>query len=47
MKYSNKQEHRGPDGRRSNRAALNPYFIEDVAMTAGELARARAGDGPH
>jgi hypothetical protein len=47
MKYSNEQEHRGAGGRRSSRVALNPYFIEDVAMTAGELARARAGEGPH
>ena len=45
MKYSNKQKHQGAGGRRSSRVALNPYFIEDVAMTSGELARARAGDG--
>lgn len=31
--------------RRSNRSAINPYLIEDVAMTRGELERARVG-GP-
>jgi hypothetical protein len=46
MKYLNKQEDRDTGGRRSNRVALNPYFVEDVAMTSGELARARAGDDP-
>jgi hypothetical protein len=45
VKYSNKQEHRATSGRRSNRVSVNPYFVEDVAMTLGELARARANDG--
>jgi hypothetical protein len=46
MKYLNKQEDRDAGSRRSNQVALNPYFVEGVAMTSGELARARAGDGP-
>ena len=44
MKYSNEQQHQGAGGRRSSRVTLNPYFIEDVAMTPSELARVR-GDG--
>jgi hypothetical protein len=37
-------DHRGERTRtrRSSRSALNPYVIEDVAMTAAELQRVRA-----
>ena len=41
MKYSNRH-HRAAEGRRSARVDLNPYMIEDIAMTLEELECARA-----
>jgi hypothetical protein len=41
---ANKTRHQGGQGRHSTRAALSPYFIEDVALTPSELARARVSD---
>jgi hypothetical protein len=43
MKYSN-GHHRGPESRRSARMDLNPYMIEDIAMTLEELQCARTID---
>jgi len=40
----NKNRHQGAQGGRSTRVALGPSFIEDVALTPSELARARATD---
>jgi hypothetical protein len=42
MKNSNSHHQQNPGGRRSSRLALNPYFIEDTALTAGELDRVRS-----
>jgi len=44
MKYPNTYGHRGARGGGSTRAEVNPYFIEDVALTPGEFARARNTD---
>ncbi len=43
MKYSTSQSHRhGSSGSRgSRRSALNPYLIDDIAMTRRELELAR------
>jgi hypothetical protein len=41
---ANKNRHQGAQGTHSTRVALSPYFIEDVALTPSELARARATD---
>ena len=41
MKYSNRH-HRGIEGRRSARVDLNPYMIEDIALTLEELEYARS-----
>jgi hypothetical protein len=45
MKYATKTGSQRSEIRRSNRSAINPYLIEDVAMTRGELERARVA-GP-
>ena len=47
MKYSNRR-HRGIESRRSARMDLNPYMIEDIALTLGELeyARSNRSNGP-
>ncbi len=44
MKYANSHRRHPAEGGRSGRLALNPYCIEDVALTLGELDRARAAD---
>jgi hypothetical protein len=44
MKHANNVRHQVTPGRRSSRTAVNPYFIEDIAMTPSELARARTTD---
>jgi hypothetical protein len=41
---ANKNRHPDAQGRHSTRVALSPYFIEDVALTPSELARARVSD---
>jgi hypothetical protein len=41
---ANKNRHQGIPGCHSTRAELSPYFIEDVALTPSELARARVSD---
>jgi hypothetical protein len=41
MKYSNSQQRRTSGSRSSRSSAVNPYCIEDIAMTPGELRRAR------
>ncbi len=41
MKYANHHRHQGVERRRSSRMDLNPYMIEDLAITLGELERAR------
>lgn len=41
MKYATRSGGQRSKTRRSNRSAINPYLIEDVAMTRGELERAR------
>ena len=41
MKHADKVRRQGIAGGRTSRTAVNPYFIEDIAMTPGELARAR------
>jgi hypothetical protein len=41
MRHSNSHR-QGTGSRRSSSLALNPYFIEDIAMTPGELERVRA-----
>ena len=42
MKYPKGSGARRNETRRSNRSAINPYLIEDVAMTRGELERVRS-----
>ncbi len=41
---ANKNRQQGVQGGHSTRVALSPYFIEDVALTPSELARARVTD---
>ena len=41
---ANKNRHQGVGGRHSTRVALSPYFIEDLALKPGELARERVPD---
>jgi len=41
MRYSNHYRHQGGKSRRSSRTDLNPYMIEDPAVTVGELEIAR------
>jgi len=41
MKHSSSQHHQSGGSRRSSSLALNPYFIEDIAMTPGELEQMR------
>jgi hypothetical protein len=41
MKNADRVRRQGVSGGRTSRTAVNPYFIEDIAMTPGELARAR------
>jgi hypothetical protein len=41
MKYATRTGSQRSEIRRSNRSTINPYLIEDVAMTRGELERAR------
>jgi hypothetical protein len=45
MKYASRSGSQRSKTRRSNRSAINPYLIEDVAMTRGELEMARVA-GP-
>jgi hypothetical protein len=42
MKNSDSHRLRPSGSRRSSSLALDPYFIEDIAMTAGELERGRS-----
>ncbi len=42
MKYSNSHRRTGTGTGRTSRSALNPYCIEDVAMTPQELERVRS-----
>jgi hypothetical protein len=44
MKRSNTDRREGTERNRSSRVALNPYFIEDIALTARELGQARRVD---
>ncbi|MGO8873751.1 MAG: hypothetical protein ACLQPH_20595 [Acidimicrobiales bacterium] len=44
MKYSEQRRRPGAPSRRSIKVSLSPYLIEDVAMTLGEVTRARAAD---
>jgi hypothetical protein len=44
MKHPEKRRSRVTVSRRSSNVALSPYLVEDVAMTMGELMRARDGD---
>ena len=41
MKYMSRSQNQRSEATRSNRSAINPYLIEDVAMTRCELERAR------
>jgi hypothetical protein len=42
MKNSNSCRQQSSGGRRSSSLALNPYFIEDTALTAWEFDRVRS-----
>jgi hypothetical protein len=42
MRHSNSHRRQGTGSCLSSSLALNPYFIEDIAMTPGELERVRA-----
>jgi hypothetical protein len=42
MKNSNSHRHQPSGNRRSSSLALDPYLIEYIAMTAGELERGRS-----
>ncbi len=44
MKYSDSHRGRSTGGGRSGRAALNPYYMEDIALTPRDLDRARSID---
>jgi hypothetical protein len=44
MKYSPSHRSQSTGSGRSGRLAINPYCIEDTALTPRELARARATD---
>ncbi len=41
MKCFNGHRGEGTEANRSSRVALNPYFIEDIGLTARELGQAR------
>jgi len=41
MRHSGSDRRQTTGSGRSGRLALNPYCMEDIAMTAGELYRAR------
>jgi hypothetical protein len=41
LKHSTSHQHRSSGRRGSSSSALNPYLIEDIAMTLGELERSR------
>jgi hypothetical protein len=42
MKHSARQHRRSGWSHRSSSLALNPYFIEDIAMTPGEFEQMRS-----
>ena len=42
MKNSNSRRQQTSGSRRSGSLALNPYFLEDTALTAWELDRVRS-----
>ncbi len=41
MTHSNNRRHQSSESRRSTNLALNPYLIEDTALTRSELERGR------
>jgi len=44
MKHVDIIRHQSTSGGRTSRTAVDPYFIEDIAMTPSELAQARTTD---
>ena len=44
MKHPNGHRGEGTEPRDSSRVGLSPYFIEDIGLTARELAQTRRAD---
>ena len=42
--HSDSNRHQSSGNRRSSSLTLDPYFVEDVGLTPGELVRARTTD---